>query len=146
MPSIANADLEAAHSLVSQKKIQRIPSAGINQPTPFWPGFTTTWRTMLKLLSNQKLPEPTTGQYPREDLKRSGRGQSSLAICPSKPSILHIARNSEAIGGEGDRLTLCGRVVRAKWLTLQPEMADCCGECRRAWAKQAVPVQHDPLP
>jgi hypothetical protein len=47
--------------------------------------------------------------------------------------IAHIARNAEAVGSNRARLSLCGRVVPAQTLVVQPATAECCAQCRKAW-------------
>ena len=47
--------------------------------------------------------------------------------------VSHVARNPEAVGAKGDRLTLCGRFVLARTLTAQPSAGNCCAKCRKAW-------------
>jgi hypothetical protein len=49
--------------------------------------------------------------------------------------VSHVARNPEAVGAKRDRLALCGRVVPARALTVQPSAENCCAKCRKAWLR-----------
>jgi len=59
--------------------------------------------------------------------------RSKLPQSEERQRVTHIARNAEAVGSSGARLALCGRVVPAQTLVIQPATAECCVQCRKAW-------------
>jgi hypothetical protein len=70
---------------------------------------------------------------------RSGRNGGKLPEREKQRRVSHVARNPEAVGAKGDRLSLCGRVVPVRALTAQPSADTCCDKCRKAWLKHVGP-------
>jgi hypothetical protein len=58
--------------------------------------------------------------------------------------VSHIARNPNAVGAKGDRMSLCGRIVSARELSASPAVAGCCAQCQKAWLTRWPPAAARP--